>query len=374
MTNAPDSLAAPSLVGRRPILVTGGAGFIGSNLADRLAAEGHDVLVYDALSRPGVEVNLEWLRRRHSRRVSAAVADIRDEAALSEAVSDACAVFHLAAQVAVTTSLESPRDDFDVNLLGTLLLLEALRRKQLQTPLIFASTNKVYGDLADIGLQRLDEAYVPSDPAVRTHGIGEDRPLDLQTPYACSKGGADQYVLDYSRSFGLPTAVFRMSCIYGPRQMGTEYQGWVAHFILRALKEEPITIYGDGCQVCDILFVDDAVDAYVAAWRHMNSVRGHVFNLGGGPANAVSLKQVISHIADLIGRPVPVEYAGWRKGDQRYYVSDARRASSRLGLGLPKPWRVGISTLVRWLEGERNLRAPSSGLASATPSATVAHP
>ncbi len=344
--------------GRRPVLITGGAGFIGSNLADRLAQQGEDVLVLDSLSRPGVERNLAWLRQRHPRRLSAVTADIRDADAVAAAARDARAVFHLAAQVAVTTSLVDPCEDFEVNLRGTLLLLEALRRRPGgPAPLIFASTNKVYGDLADVALDLEAEAYAPRDAAIRAHGIGEDRPLDLHTPYGCSKGGADQYVLDYARGFGVPTAVLRMSCIYGPRQMGTEDQGWVAHFLIRALRGAPISIYGDGCQVRDVLHVRDAVEAYLAAWRRIEAVRGRAFNLGGGPANAVSLRQVIAYIGALAGRPVEARHAAWRAGDQRWYVSDTRRATRELGLEAPTPWRAGIAGLARWLQEERGHRA-----------------
>ena len=338
--------------GGRPVLVTGGAGFIGSNLADRLARDGHEVLVYDALARPGVEANLAWLRARHPRRVSAVVADIRDEGELNRAVAEAGAVFHLAAQVAVTTSMVDPRSDFAVNLGGTFAVLEALRRRGEPVPLVFASTNKVYGDLADVALGREGDAYAPRDPALRAHGIAEDRPLDFHTPYGCSKGAADQYVLDYARSFGLPTAVLRMSCIYGPRQMGTEDQGWIAHFLIRALRGEPISVYGDGRQVRDVMDVGDAVEAYLAAWARIGAVSGRAFNLGGGPANAVSLRQVIAHIGELLGRPVEARYAEWRAGDQRYYVSDTRRAARELDLGPARPWREGVAALARWLRDE----------------------
>ncbi|HEX8167002.1 MAG TPA: SDR family NAD(P)-dependent oxidoreductase, partial [Beijerinckiaceae bacterium] len=317
----------PALVGRRPVLVTGGAGFIGSNLSDRLAREGHDVLVYDALARPGVESNLAWLKGRHSQKVSSVVADIRDDDGVADAAKDASAVFHFAAQVAVTTSLVEPRDDFAVNVQGTLNLLEALRRRDEPTPLLFASTNKVYGDLADVPLDETNDAYLPRDPKVRASGIGEDRPLDFHTPYGCSKGAADQYVLDYARSFGVPTAVMRMSCIYGPRQMGTEDQGWVAHFLIRALEGQPISIYGDGRQVRDLLNVADAVEAYLSAWRRIEAVQGRAFNLGGGPANAVSLRQLLAYVEDFLGRPVELSFSDWRAGDQRYYVSDTRRAA-----------------------------------------------
>ena len=339
----------------RPVLVTGGAGFIGSNLADRLATDGHEVLVYDALARPGVEANLAWLKARHPRRVSAVVADIRDEGELNRAAAEAGAVFHLAAQVAVTTSMVDPRADFAVNLQGTFAVLEALRRRRTgePAPIVFASTNKVYGDLADVELElEGDDAYAPRDPVLRAHGIGEDRPLDFHTPYGCSKGAADQYVLDYARSFGLPAAVLRMSCIYGPRQMGTEDQGWIAHFLIRALRGEPISVYGDGRQVRDVLDVGDAVAAYLSARARIGAVAGRAFNLGGGPANAVSLRRVIAFIGELVGRPVEARYAEWRAGDQRYYVSDTRRAARELGLGAPRPWREGVAALARWLREE----------------------
>ncbi|MDF3062353.1 MAG: family NAD(P)-dependent oxidoreductase [Microvirga sp.] len=355
---AGNGLSRPALAGRRPILVTGGAGFIGSNLADRLAREGHDVLIYDALARPGVETNLAWLKARHPQRVSSVVADIRDEHGVADAAREAQAVFHFAAQVAVTTSLVTPREDFAINVQGTLHLLEALRTRDESVPLLFASTNKVYGELADVALEATNDAYVPRDPAVRAKGIGEDRPLDFHTPYGCSKGAADQYVLDYARSFSVPTVVMRMSCIYGPRQMGTEDQGWVAHFLIRALEGKPISIYGDGRQVRDVLNVADAVDAYFSAWKRIGSIQGRAFNLGGGPANAVSLRQLLRHVEDLIGRPVDLTFADWRAGDQRYYVSDASRAARELELRPPMPWRTGVAALARWLADERGVEAP----------------
>jgi CDP-paratose 2-epimerase len=333
-----------------PVLVTGGAGFIGSNLADRLAADGHDVIILDALTRPGVENNLDWLRSRHPERITAIVGDVRDPHAVAEATARAQAVFHLAAQVAVTTSLTDPLADFDVNLRGTLTLLEALRRRGDGPPLIFASTNKVYGDLADIPLEIADDAWLPQEAGLRARGVGEDRPLDFHTPYGCSKGAADQYVLDYARSFGVPTAVLRMSCIYGPRQMGTEDQGWVAHFLIRALSGEPISIFGDGRQVRDILDVADAVAAYRAAWARIDRVAGRAFNLGGGPANAVSLRRLIAHIETLVGHPVETRFADWRAGDQRYFVADTNAVRTALGLSPARDWRTGVAQLAAWLE------------------------
>ncbi|WP_293855760.1 SDR family NAD(P)-dependent oxidoreductase [uncultured Alsobacter sp.] len=335
-----------------PVLVTGGAGFIGANLADSLAAAGEDVVVFDSLARPGVEHNLDWLARRHGHRIRFVRADIRDRGAVDMAVAEAGSVFHFAAQVAVTTSLTDPRSDFDVNAAGTLNVLEAVRRRDGAVPLVFASTNKVYGDLADIALERGQTAYVPVSPDVRDHGVDERRPLDFHTPYGCSKGAADQYVLDYARSFGLPAAVLRMSCIYGPLQRGTEDQGWVAHFLIRGLAGAPITIYGDGCQVRDVLHVGDAVAAYRACRDAMPAVAGRAFNLGGGPDNAVSLRQVLAQIEDIVCRPVKADLADWRAGDQRYYVSDTRRAMDALGLPRPRSWREGLADLADWLRAE----------------------
>ncbi|WP_395670578.1 NAD-dependent epimerase/dehydratase family protein, partial [Phenylobacterium sp.] len=213
-----------------------------------------------------------------------------------------------------------------------------------------------YGDLADVPLELAGEAYRPLDPALRVRGVGEQRPLDFHTPYGCSKGAADQYVLDYARSFDLPTCVLRMSCIYGPRQMGTEDQGWVAHFLIRALDGESIVIYGDGRQVRDILGVGDAVEAYMSAWRRIEHVSGRAFNLGGGPANAVSLMQLIGFIEEKLQDKVAVEFADWRAGDQRYYVSDPSVARRELRLDEPVDWRTGVAGLVDWLSAERQRR------------------
>jgi CDP-paratose 2-epimerase len=358
-------LGRPALAGDRPVLVTGGAGFIGSNLADQLAQQGHQVLIYDSLARPGVEANLRWLQARHPHRIAACIADLRDDAALREAASKAQAVYHLAAQVAVTTSLEDPGSDFDINLRASFILLEALRQRGGGVPLIFASTNKVYGDLQDVALVLEGETYVPVDPVVRENGIGEGRLLDFHTPYGCSKGAADQYVLDYGRSFGVPTAVLRMSCIYGQRQMGTEDQGWVAHFLIRALRGETINIFGDGCQVRDLLHVDDAVKAYLAAWRGIGSLQGGgAINLGGGPANAVSLRQVLRAISETVGAPVDIRYADWRAGDQRYYVSDIRKAQHMLGLATPLSWQHGLIRLAEWLRQTRSLTSEAATAAA----------
>ena len=253
--NVSNSFAAPARGGKAsPVVVVGGAGFIGSNLAESFLREGQDVVVLDNLSRPGVSENLHWLQSSYGERVHPVIEDIRDDTAIWTVFKNARAVFHFAAQTAVTTSLAKPLDDFEINALGTINVLEAVRHVAPQAPVIFASTNKVYGNLADLDLIGRDDRYLPADEAISAHGISEDRRLDFCTPYGCSKGVADQYVLDYAKSYGMRTAVLRMSCIYGPRQFGTEDQGWVAHFLIKALRGEPISVYGDGlrCATCSM--------------------------------------------------------------------------------------------------------------------------
>jgi len=334
-------------------LVIGGSGFIGSNLANSLLEDGEQVTIFDNLSRPGVSRNLEWLQKLHGNRLSVSVADIRDEDALAEAVETAGGIFHMAAQTAVTTSLIDPVDDFEVNARGTLNVLEAVRRTGRRIPVVFASTNKVYGSLEDVAIRTVDGLDLPEDEALRNHGIGEDRPLDFSTPYGCSKGVADQYVLDYAKSFGIPTAVLRMSCIYGPRQFGTEDQGWVAHFLIRAMADEPITIFGDGNQVRDILHVSDAVAAYRSLMTNIDRFHGQVFNLGGGPENAVSLNLVLTEIESILQGEVNIHHAEPRVGDQRYFVADTRRLQSAMDWQAHVGWREGLFDLANWLRTER---------------------
>ena len=331
------------------ILVTGGAGFVGSNLADALAMDGQDVLVLDSLARPGVEQNLDWLRARHPGRVRAVMADIRDAEAVGRAVAQAGAVFHLAAQVAVTTSVADPIADFEVNARGTLNVLEAARACATPPPVIFSSTNKVYGSFGDTRFDLADGRRAPVDRDLAA-GVAEDRPLHLCTPYGCSKGVADQYVLDYAASFGVPSAVLRMSCIYGPRQFGTEDQGWIAHFLIRARAGEPITIFGDGRQVRDVLHVSDAVRAYRLLLGGIERLKGSAFNLGGGPANAVSLLDVLDEIEAVLGRPVELSHAETRLGDQAWYVSDTRALTDATGWRAEIGWREGVRDLARWLD------------------------
>jgi CDP-paratose 2-epimerase len=297
-----------------------------------------------------------WLQARHAGRLHVALHDVRDQSAVGDAVADAGAVFHLAAQVAVTSSLLEPLHDFAVNLQGTLTLLESMRRHAPDIPLLFASTNKVYGPLDDIAVELDHDRHLPRDPQLRARGIDETQRLAFCTPYGCSKGAADQYVLDYANSFGLRAAVLRMSCIYGPRQFGTEDQGWVAHFLFRALQDEPITIYGDGKQVRDILHVQDAVAAYRAALRHIDVVAGRAFNLGGGPANAVSLVMVLQEIEALIGSEVTLLRADTRKGDQPYFVADTTALENALGWHAKVGWQEGLHNLAQWVQSDLGIQ------------------
>ncbi|MFL6237224.1 MAG: SDR family NAD(P)-dependent oxidoreductase, partial [Thermoanaerobaculia bacterium] len=318
-TNGKKKIAKLSEIGRaraeartdRTVLITGGAGFIGTNLAHRIASSGRRVRLLDNLSRPGVENNLQWLRETHGDRVSIEVADVRDSLAVRRAVAGVETVFHFAAQVAVTTSLIDPGHDFDVNVRGTLNVLEAVRTRENPPALLFTSTNKVYGGMEDVPLRQRGERYEPCDQILRARGFSEDRRLDFHSPYGCSKGAADQYVLDHARSYGLRTAVFRMSCIYGPHQFGTEDQGWVAHFLIRALDGRPLTLYGDGMQVRDVLFVEDLAEAFLLAQANMDTLSGQAFNMGGGPENTVSLVELLDLIAELHGQAPPVHSARW---------------------------------------------------------------
>lgn len=333
----------------RPVLVTGGCGFIGCNLADRLAARGNEVIVLDNLTRAGVRENAQWLKARHGERIDIVTADVRDSISIIGAVRQASAVIHLAAQVAVTDSIADPVADFEVNARGTVNVLEAVRLHNPTAPVLFASTNKVYGRLIeDTQIARTNQRYQPVSSEM-ADGITENAPLDFYSPYGCSKGTADQYVRDYSRVFDLQTVVMRMSCIYGPRQFGTEDQGWIAHFLLSALRGDRLTIYGDGYQVRDALHVSDAADAWLAALDHIALVRGRVFNLGGGPSNSVSLLELIALLRELTGRDIAHSFADWRPGDQPWYVTDTSALSNALGWRPKIPLREGLISLHEWL-------------------------
>jgi CDP-paratose 2-epimerase len=339
-----------------PVLITGGCGFIGTNLAHRILTSGRPVLLYDNLSRPGVEQNLAWLLQTHGDLVHIEAADIRDARSVRRAVDRASQVFHFAAQVAVTTSLVNAVEDFEVNARGTLNLLEALRAQDNPPPLVFTSTNKVYGRLGDVNIRMAGTRYEPEDDAIRGSGIDETRPLDFHSPYGCSKGAADQYVLDYTRTFGISAVVFRMSCIYGPHQFGTEDQGWVAHFLIRALRGEPITVYGDGKQVRDVLHVDDLVNAFLLAQAHMPRIVGEAFNIGGGPQNTISLLELFDLIEGIHGRRPDLRAGAWRPGDQRYYVSDTHKMHAATGWSPKISAAEGAHHLYTWLR--ENMVAP----------------
>ena len=271
---------------------------------------------------------------------------MQSTARLREALADVGTVFHLAAQVAVTTSLADPRDDFAVNAAGTLNLLELIRETGRRIALVFTSTNKVYGALDDVPLVEIAARY---HPAVGLRGIDEARPLSFHSPYGCSKGTADQYVLDYARGYGVDATVFRMSCIYGPHQYGTEDQGWVAHFLIRAQQDLPITIYGDGKQVRDLLYVDDLIEAFLLAEDHLPEISGEPFNVGGGPDNTVSLHELVEQIAALSGSPLEISYGPWRVGDQHWYVSDPSKFEHATGWRPKTSVEQGVRQLHQWI-------------------------
>jgi CDP-paratose 2-epimerase len=332
------------------VLITGGAGFIGVNLANHLLNQGYKVIIYDNLSRPGVEKNLEWLLAEHdNKNIIVELADIRNYYKLKKVVEKANMIFHLAAQVAVTTSLEDPTNDFEVNMRGTFNLLEAIRNSPHQPPMIFTSTNKVYGDLPDLHFDQTETRYFPRDPLIKRDGISEKQPLNFHSPYGSSKGAAEQYVLDYSRSYQLKTAVFRMSCIYGPHQFGTEDQGWIAHFLIQAIKGKPIHIYGDGKQVRDILFVEDLLKAFLFAWKNISTLSGQAFNIGGGPGNAISLLELLNLVEIKNKQKIDLNYGDFRTGDQVYYVSDTKKFQQAVGWTPSVSIEEGLDHLYNWL-------------------------
>jgi len=329
-------------------LVTGGLGFIGCNLTDRLLREGHEVIVLDNASRHGTLNNLHWLEANHLGKFHWIQGDTRDTAAVEEAIQGVEAVFHFAAQVAVTTSVQNPQDDFSTNAQGTLNVLEAARHQSRKPIFVYTSTNKVYGGMDHVRVEEGETRYaMPDFPK----GIPESAPLDFHSPYGCSKGSADQYVHDFFRIYGLQTVVFRMSCIYGSRQFGNEDQGWVAHFVLTALQNGSLTIYGDGKQVRDLLYIDDLVDAFLLAVRKIDRTAGQVYNIGGGPSNAISVWTECSrHLAKAVKRMPSVNFADWRPGDQKIYISDIRKAARDFGwepkISIPE----GLDRLAAWAE------------------------
>ena len=335
------------------VIITGGAGFIGCNAAHRYMQRGDAVVVIDDLSRRGADKNLAWLRGEG--RFTYEQADIRDGQAMARifaAHRDAGLILHLAGQVAVTISVTDPRYDFDVNALGTFNVLEAVRLAAIDAPLIYSSTNKVYGGMEDVGVVERDGRYAYGDLPT---GVSEQRNLDFHSPYGCSKGAADQYVRDYHRIYGVRGVVFRQSCIYGYRQFGFEDQGWIAWFTIASQLGRPITVYGDGKQVRDILFVDDLIDAYDAAARNIDTTAGEIYNVGGGPSNVISLLDLLAHLERRMGKPLRHATDEWRPGDQRVFISDISKARQELQWAPRTSAQEGLDKLYDWVAANREI-------------------
>jgi CDP-paratose 2-epimerase len=335
-------------------LITGGAGFIGSNYVARLLDRGERVTIYDNLSRAGGPANLSWLRGLYGGDSFYLVeGDVGDAVLLTATARDVDVIVHLAGQVAVTTSVLHPKKDFDDNALGTFNTLEAARLSGRNPVFLYASTNKVYGGMESVRVLEADTRYQYAD---YPHGIPETQLLDFHSPYGCSKGAGDQYVRDYQRIYGLPTVVLRQSCIYGPRQFGIEDQGWLAWFVIAAIQGKPITIYGDGKQVRDVLHVDDLMDAYDAAQMHIDTAAGQVFNVGGGPENTLSIWVEFGAILGrLLGMEIPISRSDWRPGDQKIFVSDIRKAERELAWKPKIGVEEGIQRLVAWVRDHRQI-------------------
>lgn len=338
----------------RHFFVTGGAGFIGSNYVQRLLAHGEKVTIYDNLSRAGAVHNLNWLREKFgSHAFHLVIGDVRDAALLTASSRTADVIVHLAAQVAVTTSVARPREDFEINALGTFNVMEAARLNERRPIVLYASTNKVYGEMEDVPVIEERTRWRYAD---LPYGCPETQPLDFHSPYGVSKGCGDQYVRDYHRIYNVPTVVFRQSCIYGERQMGVEDQGWVAWFVIAAITNRPITIYGDGKQVRDVLYVEDLIDAYDAAIERIEKVQGQVYNLGGGPENTLSIWVEFGPLLEkLVGQPIPFARGDWRPGDQKVFIADIRKAERELGWKPKINVEEGVRRLVEWAKANRAL-------------------
>jgi CDP-paratose 2-epimerase len=334
--------------------ITGGAGFIGSNYVSRLLERGEKVTIYDNLSRAGAPRNLAWLKEKYGEKAfQMVVGDVRDGAQLTVSARQADIIVHLAAQVAVTTSVVRPREDFEINAQGTFNVLEAARLNERKPVVLYSSTNKVYGGMEDVQVVEDKTRWHYADLPL---GCSEAQPLDFHSPYGCSKGTGDQYVRDYARIYDLPTVVLRQSCIYGPRQFGVEDQGWVAWMTIAAVTGKPITIYGDGKQIRDILHVDDLLNAYDAAIAKIEAVKGRVYNVGGGPENTMSIWTEFRPILEkLLGKPVPVGRGDWRPGDQKVFVADIRKAGQELGWAPRIGVEEGVKRLFEWVKENKGL-------------------
>jgi CDP-paratose 2-epimerase len=335
-------------------LLTGGAGFIGSNYADRCISRGEKVVIFDNLSRHGAKINLDWLRQKHGENsFQLVVGDVRHPDEIRAAAKEAKRIVHLAAQVAVTTSVTDPRNDFEINAMGTFNTLEAARLSGNHPSFVYSSTNKVYGGMEDVKVVEKETRYDYADLPL---GASEGQTLDFHSPYGCSKGAGDQYVRDYARIYDLPTTVFRQSCIYGLRQFGVEDQGWVAWFIIAAITGRPISIYGNGKQVRDILFVDDLLNAYDAAFQNPEKAAGQIFNVGGGRQNTISVwLEFAPMLEKLLNKKIEVSWGDWRPGDQPVYISDIRKAQRVLGWSPKVSAQEGITRLFHWVQENRSL-------------------
>jgi len=328
------------------ILITGGVGFIGTNTAKHFATHGHEVVIVDDFSRVGVDANAKYLKQTFPS-ITIIKSDVRQLEDYLDNLKKCEVVIHLAGQTAVTTSLKYPEADFQVNAYGTFLLLDALRQYNLQAIFLYASTNKVYGDLAhhDLTLDKNQKQYLDLNSP---NGIDESERLQFLSPYGCSKGSADQYTLDAYHSFGLKTVVFRQSCIYGEHQIGVEDQGWLAFFSYQFMKKKPITIFGDGYQVRDLLYVQDLIEAYALAIDKIDQVAGEVFNIGGGQGNAYSLIRVIYQLSKIYDYQVPVSYSQKRTADQKYFVSDNAKLQKLLGWLPTTNFSNGLLKMINW--------------------------
>lgn len=335
------------------ILITGGAGFIGVNAAQHFASLGWEVAILDNLSRRGTEDNLRWLLDQHPA-IAFHRVDIRQADALAEVVASLrpSMLLHLAAQVAVTTSYTNPREDFEINALGTFNVMEAVRLHSPESFVLYASTNKVYGGMETVAVEMTAHGYRFRDlPA----GVPESQPLDFHSPYGCSKGVADQYTIDYARIYDLHTCAFRQSCIYGTRQFGIEDQGWVAWFSIAALLEQPITLYGDGWQTRDVLDVRDLARAYEAAWHHRATISGQAFNIGGGPVNTLCLRDLLRFLEEELAITLSPLSGQSRPGDQPVFICDVTKAAEQLGWTPQISVDAGVRHLIRWVRDNRDL-------------------
>lgn len=338
----------------KKILISGGAGFIGVNSAAKFAAGGWSVVVLDNLSRKGAKLNLIWLQQQFD--ITFEKADVRDAEMVANIVKQhqPDVLLHLAAQVAVTTSVTNPREDFDINALGTFNVLEAIRVNSPDTFFINASTNKVYGKMEDLGIVERNGRYEYQDLMT---GVPESRNLDFHSPYGCSKGVADQYTIDYARVYNLDTVTLRQSCIYGPRQFGVEDQGWVAWFTIAAMLDKEITVYGDGKQIRDVLHVDDLVAAYQAAVENRSAVSGQAINIGGGPNNTLSLLELLDYLEKTLGKKITPVWDDWRPGDQPVFVCDLTKAQQLLGWSPKYSVDIGVVKLINWVKDNAGLFA-----------------